>query len=454
MNWGAFAGGLAQGIEKQQELALKKKQLEEEANNQIIKRQAETEKMLAESEKQKTDFMTKYTDKVLEYETKIADAKDADEMNSQINALNNYKKISRTMAEKLFQADGQNQDNIVNSLNFDFLPKVTNYTIKDVSGNNTTVTLPEGLQAEQLRLMENGNIGQVVVNQQGKEAGVNATTITPIKFKQDKIDGELAIIDGKAGYYSKEQLFKATEQGMSVEKPKTSTSTSTTTVLGESKPIEIANEFGEFYANKDTGEPIRNNKGEIVYKKMNDKTMKVVEGIDQARMSISTLNNMVKILDKNPEAIGSFGENPYQYVWNKVNDVLGVPTPELVDRNSLLGESGAMAAMLRNAVETGVMTEKDREVYIKFIPSPDDAEDVFKNKAKTLVKGLNSRLKSTEERYGEVIKIPKTSPQNFIESVKKTDFNTAFKKLRESEKTKDMTDEDIERYLKSKGINR
>lgn len=186
MNWGAFAGGLAQGIEKQQELALKKKQLEEEANNQMIKRQAETEKMLAESEKQKTDFMTKYTDKVLEYETKIADAKDADEMNSQINALNNYKKISRTMAEKLFQADGQNQDNIVNSLNFDFLPKVTNYTIKDVSGNDTTVTLPEGLQAEQLRLMENGNIGQVIVNQQGKEAGVNATTITPTKFKQEK----------------------------------------------------------------------------------------------------------------------------------------------------------------------------------------------------------------------------------------------------------------------------
>lgn len=486
MNWGAFAGGLAQGIEKQQELALKKKQLEEEANNQIIKRQAETEKMLAESEKQKTDFMTKYTDKVLEYETKIADAKDTDEMNSQINALNNYKKISRTMAEKLFQADGQNQDNIVNSLNFDFLPKVTNYTIKDVSGNDTTVTLPEGLQAEQLRLMENGNIGQVVVNQQGKEAGVNATTITPIKFKTEKKSGQIAVVNGSSGWYSDEQLEKLTQQGAKVEKPITSKSTSTTNVTVEAQKQQTTDEVFSYIERVKSGtvqyNPAEANKleartmstdygkSDLVKQLRNDvrlseislSSLERLQQDIQSKVDSKDYENMYKTYAQGliakyvPDNFDTLNPEDKEktYSWLRTQGTMGDAMAQYLKSNSGLAASEKEA--MRNV--TNMFGTGSKVANVSAINN--SLKGFIENKKATLLdmgnQALDAGLPSTGGRilnkYGK-----KTTNEPTMEQPKSTvkpDFNTAFQQIKNDERGKNMTDEDIERYLKTKGITK
>jgi hypothetical protein len=209
-----------------------------------------------------------------------------------------------------------------------------------------------------------------------------------------------SIVDIKSMYNKK--YLEGTNNGTYTpyERPKDST---VVNVMGEGKPIELADQFGEYYANKDTGEPIKTKDGKIAYKKLNEKTSKTIESIDQSKKTIASLNNMVKILDKNPEAVGSIGENPYEYVANYANDILGIPTKELANRTTIQGASGVLAAMTRKIYENGVMTDEDYQRYKKLIPDANDSEIVFRNKAKILISDLNSQVKKTEERYSKTL---------------------------------------------------
>ena len=174
----------------------------------------------------------------------------------------------------------------------------------------------------------------------------------------------------------------------------------TVNVMGEEKPIEVSDQFGTFYANKNTAQPITDSNGKKVYKTMNDKTYKIIEGLDQSKQTISALNNMVKIIDKDPKAIGSIGSDPLNYIANQANDILGIPTPSNVNRNTIGGQGGVLAAMTRKLYENGVMTEPDYQRYMKNVPAVNDSDEVFRNKAKIMVTDLSSKVKQTEDRYG------------------------------------------------------
>jgi hypothetical protein len=283
--------------------------------------------------------------------------------------------------------------------------------IKDVNGNIVQAYLPSSMAQDKdnIALMENGKLGIAQVGQDGKIAGYQPTNIAPIKFKTpyEKTDygiGVEKVVDksGKIKLVSRKDAIEGTNNGTYTpyERPKDST---VVNVMGEGKPIELADQFGEYYANKDTGEPIKTKDGKIAYKKLNEKTSKTIESIDQSKKTIASLNNMVKILDKNPEAVGSIGENPYEYVANYANDILGIPTKELANRTTIQGASGVLAAMTRKIYENGVMTDEDYQRYKKLIPDANDSEIVFRNKAKILISDLNSQVKKTEERYSKTL---------------------------------------------------
>jgi hypothetical protein len=238
-----------------------------------------------------------------------------------------------------------------------------------------TGAIPSTMTKEEFVQWNRGPQGEVGPKgdkgQDGKIAGYQPTNIAPIKFKTpyEKTDygiGVEKVVDksGKIKLVSRKDAIEGTNNGTYTpyERPKDST---VVNVMGEGKPIELADQFGEYYANKDTGEPIKTKDGKIAYKKLNEKTSKTIESIDQSKKTIASLNNMVKILDKNPEAVGSIGENPYEYVANYANDILGIPTKELANRTTIQGASGVLAAMTRKIYENGVMTDEDYQRYKK-----------------------------------------------------------------------------------------
>lgn len=410
-----FAAGFAAGYEAvdkgRREEAARKKQIDDEAK----KLKEEQDKVfnsagqeIASHNKLVSDLtinMAKAEDET-QYNTYASELKAANDNFTSLKAakINNYK--DTPLAASL--------DSLYSNARMSNAEQVVQTDIKDYNGKPVTVYLPESIanNKDSAILMENGKVGLAGDNNigaDGKITGYNPTNITPIKFKTpyEKTDygvGVEKVVDrnGKIKLVSRKDAIEGTDNGTYTpyEKPKDST---VVNVMGEGKPIELADQFGEYYANKDTGEPIKTKDGKIAYKKLNEKTSKTIESIDQSKKTIASLDNMVKILDKNPEAVGSIGENPYEYVANYANDILGIPTKELANRTTIQGASGVLAAMTRKIYENGVMTDKDYQRYQKLIPDANDSEIVFRNKAKILISDLNSQVKKTEERYSKTL---------------------------------------------------
>ena len=483
MNWGAFAGGLAQGIEKQQELALKKKQLEEEANNQRIKRDLETEKMLNEKENKKNDFAIKYNDNITKLTSEASEAKDLDEYNAKTKALNNYNKFSGELAKKIFSEEE------MSSLGLNFnanIPEATNYTIKKVDGSEESIILPKGLNPDELRITEDGNIGKVVLNQYGKEGGVIPSGLTPIKFKTEKKSGQIAVVNGASGWYSDEQLEKLTQQGAKVEKPITSKSTSTTNVTVEAQKQQTTDEVFSYIERVKSG-TVQYNPAEA--NKLEARTMSTDYGksdlVKQLRNDVRlgeiSLSNLERLQQDIQSKVDSKDyENMYKtyaqgliakyvpdnfdtlnpedkektYSWLRTQGTMGDAMAQYLKSNSGLAASEKEA--MRNV--TNMFGTGSKVANVSAINN--SLKGFIENKKATLLdmgnQALDAGLPSTGGRilnkYGKKTTNEPTREQP--KSTVKPDFNTAFQQIKNDERGKNMTDEDIERYLKTKGITK
>ena len=404
-NFGAFAGGLSQGIQAGQKIALEQEQLEASRNKaaEAMKREeADAINRVAKNVGTHNKDMSELTIKMNKAETEQEYNTYASELNSAIDSFSGL-----AQAEAKSGLLPKTASDIYSNARLQGVEPIETVTIKNYKDEEVSVSIPKSMaeNKDSISLMENGKIGIAQMGDDGKIAGYQPTDISPNKFKAPEVKGTLAVINGKEGFYTNDELFNATSKGADVErskdKPAVNTSTTKVTVLGEDKPIEIADEYGTFFANKDTGEAILNSKGKKVYSKLGDKTSKVIEGLDTSKRTVSALDNMVKILDKNPEAVGSLGENPYEFVSNYANDFIGIPTKELVNRNTIDGMGGVIAAMIRNTNESGVMTKDDVERYQKLIPKSGDSEIVFRNKVKTLTADMRNTIKRQEGRYSK-----------------------------------------------------
>lgn len=483
MNWGAFAGGLAQGIEKQQELALKKKQLEEEAESQRIKRDLETQKMLNEQENKKNDFAIKYNDNITKLTSEASEAKDLDEYNAKTKALNNYNKFSGELAKKIFSEEE------MSSLGLNFnanIPEATNYTIKKVDGSEESVILPKGLNPDELRITEDGNIGKVVLNQHGKEGGVMSSGLTPIKFKTEKKSGQIAVVNGSSGWYSDEQLEKLTQQGAKVEKPITSKSTSTTNVTVEAQKQQTTDEVFSYIERVKSGtvqyNPAEANKleartmstdygkSDLVKQLRNDvrlseislSSLERLQQDIQSKVDSKDYENMYKTYAQGliakyvPDNFDTLNPEDKEktYSWLRTQGTMGDAMAQYLKSNSGLAASEKEA--MRNV--TNMFGTGSKVANVSAINN--SLKGFIENKKATLLdmgnQALDAGLPSTGGRilnkYGK-----KTTNEPTMEQPKSTvkpDFNTAFQQIKNDERGKNMTDEDIERYLKTKGITK
>lgn len=391
-NFGAFAGGLATAIQTQQKLNIEEDKYNAEIENAKAKLKLEGEKLDSEISKKENDRKVKDANIVKEVENIMAS--DKIDIDAKVKSANNIYRAGGYPMAKAMMTDPTSGEKFVVDIPQEHLPTV------------------DGIQKD-LDIYKNegnfkiDNTGALYTrpNAESEFAPLGFKGTNAKAFTKEDADYGKGLVDvvgknGKPMKVSNKEYMQNRDSYTLYEKPKDSTIVN---VMGEGKPIELADQFGEYYANKDTGEPIKTKDGKIAYKKLNEKTAKTIESIDQSKKTIASLNNMVKILDKNPEAVGSIGENPYEYVANYANDILGIPTKELANRTTIQGASGVLAAMTRKIYENGVMTDKDYERYQKLIPNANDSEIVFRNKAKILISDLNSQVKKTEERYSKTL---------------------------------------------------
>ena len=377
-NFGAFAGGLATAIQTQQKLNIEEKKYDEEIENAKAKLKLEGDKL----KKQQEDDIKKAEKDKADGAVKVEEVMGKTDigLEARINQANNMSKIYGLGTAKAMMTDPTSGEKFVADVTQNLLPEI------DKIQKDLDIYKNEGNYK-----LDNTGALYTRPNAESEFTPIGFKGTNAKAFTKEDTDYGKGLVDvvgknGKPMKVSNKEYMQNRDSYTLYEKPKDST---VVNVMGEGKPIELADQFGEYYANKDTGEPIKTKDGKIAYKKLNEKTSKTIESIDQSKKTIASLNNMVKILDKNPEAVGSIGENPYEYVANYANDILGIPTKELANRTTIQGASGVLAAMTRKIYENGVMTDKDYERYQKLIPNANDSEIVFRNKAKILISDMN-----------------------------------------------------------------
>ncbi len=121
-------------------------------------------------------------------------------------------------------------------------------------------------------------------------------------------------------------------------------------------------------------------------------------GLANISSSLGELDNMTNTVNRNPNAVGSFGENTLNWIGNNINDIFKASTDDRLDRSGIQAYTGKLAAQLRSAVETGVMTKDDVERYMKIMGNEDDSPQEFIKKnnelKNTLIKDMSNRAKA------------------------------------------------------------
>ena len=187
-NFGAFAGGLSQGIQAGQKLALEQEQL-----------QNARDKATAELKKQEQDSLIRvatdvkaHNDKVSTLTQKMNSSTNQEDYNSYANELNS----SIESFTKLYQAQIDNDllpkqaSNLYSQARLQGVEPVEIVKIKDYNNKDVEVPLPQSMAShpEDYALMENGKIGEAFMGTDKKIAGYNPTNYSPVKFKAEKAE--------------------------------------------------------------------------------------------------------------------------------------------------------------------------------------------------------------------------------------------------------------------------
>lgn len=231
-NFGAFAGGLASGIQAGQKMVLDQKKYESEVKSAEEKLKQEENKALSEILKQVDEHnknvsnlslgMSKAEDET-QYNTYVSELKAANE-NFKANAKSQLDNYANTPL-------GQKMETLFNGARISDVEQVEKTTIKDANGNVVETYIPQSLvqDKDNLVLMENGRFGIAQVGQDGKISGYQPTNIAPVKFKPETdmyTKGlELFTPGGDSvKVYSPNEAKQYEQQGFGRVKPKTDNS--------------------------------------------------------------------------------------------------------------------------------------------------------------------------------------------------------------------------------------
>lgn len=225
-NFGAFAGGLSQGIQAGQKIALEQEQLESSRNKAAEAMKREEADAINRVAKNVGTHNTELT----ELKIKMDKAETPQEFNTYAEAINNkidsFTKIAQT--EKDSGLLPKTASSLYDNARASGIEPLETVTIKNHNNEDVTVSIPKSMaelannkdNKDSVVLMENGKLSVGVMGTDNKIAGYQPTDISPTKFKAPEEKGTLAVIDGTPGFYTNEKLFNATKEGKIVEKSK------------------------------------------------------------------------------------------------------------------------------------------------------------------------------------------------------------------------------------------
>ncbi len=213
-------------------------------------------------------------------------------------------------------------------------------------------------------------------------------------------------------------------------------------VAHSSKGLELALEDGSVIFTEADGTPKLDKNGKKMYKSKSKEAKDLTEKAATMEGILVTLDRGYEVVSNDPATVGSLGNNPADWIGNILNDIIKVPTKTRLEREKLIQFTEPLAASLRSAVETGVMTEADLQRYLKMLPQLDDAPESYKSKYNTVRKDLKGKFKSLQkafkpsEQKKEEIPIERTR-QSITKDILASNPNA--------------TKEQIDKYLKSIG---
>ena len=107
-----------------------------------------------------------------------------------------------------------------------------------------------------------------------------------------------------------------------------------------------------------------------------------------------------------------------------------------------------LAAQMRDAVESGVMTDRDLERYLKMLPQVDDSPESYKSKYKTLRDDLKSKYGNLKQAVMDTKKEETPADKVKAETVKMP-REQAYNEVKRMKP--EWSSDKINRYLKTKG---
>lgn len=216
-NFGAFAGGLASGIQAGQKMVLDQKKYDAEVKAAEDKLKLEGQKLEQEAKDKQQKAKDRIADGMVKAEEVMA--KDLP-IESKLSMFNNISKAYQLGTAKTMITDPTSGERFVVDIPQEHLPTV------------------DSIQKDLDIYKNEGNFK--IDNTGALYTRPNAESeFTPIGFKgtnakafmkEDKPKSLFGVINGKEGFYTEEQLANATSQGMNVERSKDKPSTTNITV--------------------------------------------------------------------------------------------------------------------------------------------------------------------------------------------------------------------------------
>ena len=222
------------------------------------------------------------------------------------------------------------------------------------------------------------------------------------KSAVNNITGQVEVLDtwtGKFGLPAKGTLPSVTDQGVTIN----------------SKTATAASADGSVMYISGDGKPLTTN-GVIQYKTRSKEAVTQTQADASMQNVFNKLDLFNKTVTDNPKAIGSFGENPLNYILNNVNDYLKMETPDRMSRSNIIQFNDALAASLRKiSGEVGTMTDADVLRYIKMLGDEDDNTAEYKQKLSNLRKTMIEDMKNKKLAFGKEVLVDNNEPKNQTE---------------------------------------
>lgn len=419
-NFGAFAGGLASGIQAGQKMVLDQKKYESEVKSAEEKLKLEGQKL----EQEALDKQQKAKDRLADGMVKAEEvmAKDLP-IESKLSMFNNISKAYQLGTAKTMLTDPTSGEKFVVDIPQEHLPTV------------------DGIQKDLDIYKNEGNFK--IDNTGALYTRPNAESeFTPIGFKgtnakaftkEEKPKSSFGVINGKEGYYTEEQLANATAQGMSVERSKDKPSTTSVNVKVEGNK-QIYDKLAEFdNENFDLKDKSSVNQAKALSAQLlNDADTETKKQVGQLKSSINTIPTLEKLATKTQALADNLGKvggdnmasiavknlAPYIGDNTSLNKLASMDAKDIASMLKLDVSSAKVIGDYAKDMSGLSLTDSQLKYYKDTVVGGDWSD--YKTKAlktKQFIEDEKDRIKTGLESYGDYMMVDK---RKFLSGNKET----------------------------------